>query len=68
MVYYQLIYSYLKFPLLENYPISPASTMKTNPIPSRLKTFRKTFFPYCIDEWVKLKTEVRNAKQIGVFF
>ena len=44
-----------------------ASTTKIDPIPSRSKTFRKTFFPYCINEWNNLKPEVRNAKQIGVF-
>ena len=38
-----------------------------NPIPSRSKTFRKKFSPYCINEWNNLKPEVRNAKQIGVF-
>ena len=59
--------SYLKFHSQENYPLRSASTTKINPIPSRSKSFRKTFFPYCINEWNKLKPEVRNAKQIGVF-
>ena len=44
------LYSYLKFPSQENYPLRSASTTKTNSIPSRSKTFRKTFFPYCINE------------------
>ena len=61
------LYSYLKFPSQENYPLRSALTTKINPIPSRSKTFRKTFFPYCINEWNNLKPEVRNAKQIGVF-
>ena len=60
-------YSYLKFPSQENYLLRSAWTTKINPISSRSKTFRKTFFPYCINEWNKLKPEVRNAKQIGVF-
>ena len=58
--------SYLNFPFQENYPLRSASTTKINPIPSRSKTFRKTFSPYCINEWNKLKPEARNAKQIGV--
>ena len=63
----EYLYSYLKFPSQENYPLRSALTTKMNPIPSRSKTFRKTFFPYFINEWNNLKPEVRNAKQIGVF-
>ena len=37
------IYSYLKFPSQENYPLRSALTIKINPIPSRSKTFRNTF-------------------------
>ena len=62
----EYLYLYLKFPSQDNYPLRSAST-KINPIPSRSKTFRKTFLPYCINEWNKLKPEVRNAKQISVF-
>ena len=62
----EYLYSYLKFPSQENYPLRSALTTKINPIPSRSKTFRKTFFPYCINEWNNLKPEVKNAKQIGV--
>ena len=32
-------------------------------IPSRIKSFSKTFFPYCIDQWNKLliqKFEMQN--------
>ena len=61
------LYSYLKFPSQENYRLRSALTTKINPILSRPKTFRKTFFPYCINEWNNLKPEVRNAKQICVF-
>ena len=61
------IYSYVKFSLQENYPLRSALTAKINPIPSRSKTFRNTFSPYCINEWNNLKPEVRNAEQIGVF-
>ena len=31
----EYLYSYLKFPSHENYPLKSASTTKTNPIPSR---------------------------------
>ena len=58
---------YLKFPSQENYPLRSASTTKINSFPLKSKTFRKTFFPYCINEWNKLKPKVRNAKQKGVF-
>ena len=61
------LYSYLKFPSQDNYPLRSALTAKINPIPSRSKTFRKTFFRYCINEWNNIKPEVRNAKQRGVF-
>ena len=61
------LHPYLKFPSQENYPLRSALTTKINPIPSRSKTFGKTFVLYCINEWESLKPEVRNAKQIGVF-
>ena len=63
----EYVYSYLKFPLQVNDPLRSASTTKINPIPSRSKAFRKTFFPYFINEWRNLQPEVRNAKQISVF-
>ena len=59
-------YLYLEFSSQENYPLRLTSNTRTNPIPSRSKPFRKTFFPYCINEWNNLKPEFRNAKQIGV--
>ena len=34
-----------------------------NCVPSRIKSFSKTFFPYCIDQWNKLliqKLEMQN--------
>ena len=61
------LYSYLKFPSQENCSLRLASITKINPILPISKTFRKTFFPYCLNGWYKRKTEVRNAKQIGVF-
>ena len=40
----EYLYSNLQFPSQENYTLRSASTTKMNPIPSRSKTFRKTFF------------------------
>ena len=59
--------SYLTFHAQENYPLRSVLTNKTNVIPSRTKTFKKTFFPYCIIEWNNLNAEVRNAKSIKFF-
>ena len=44
------LYSYLTFPNQENYPLRSALTNKAIVIPSRTITFKKTFFPYCINE------------------
>ena len=63
----EYLYSYLKFPSLEDYPLRSALTTKINPILSRSKTFKNTFSQYCINEWNNVKPEVRNAKQIEIF-
>ena len=55
------LHSYLIFPTQESYPLKSALTNKTNVIPSRTKTFKKAFFPYCINEWNNLNAEVRNT-------
>ena len=44
-----------------------ALTSKSNVIPSRKKAFKKTFFPYCINEWNNLDAKARNAKSIKFF-
>ena len=36
-------------------------------MPSRTKTFQKTFFPYCINQWNNLNAKDRNAKSIKFF-
>ena len=61
------LYSYLDFSSQENYPLRSASTSVVRPTPSRTKSFKKTFFPYCIKEWNNLKVEIRNAKSINIF-
>ena len=61
------LYSHLTFPTQENYPLRSALTNKTNVIPSRTKTFKKTFFSYYKNEWNNLNAEVKNAKSIEFF-
>ena len=61
------LYLYLTFPTQENCPLRSALTKKTNVIPSRTRTFKKTFFPYGINEWNNLKAKVTNAKSIKFF-
>ena len=61
------LYSYLTFPYQKNYPLRSALTNKTNVIPLRTKSFKKTFFPNCINEWNNLNAEIRNAKSTKFF-
>ena len=42
-------------------------TNKRNFIPAKTKPFKKTFFPYSINEWNNLNAGVRNAKSIHIF-
>ena len=37
------------------------------PISARTKSFKKSFFPYCINEWNNLKVDIRNSKSISIF-
>ena len=34
---------------------------------SRTKSFKNTFFPYCINEWNNLTVEIRNSKSVSAF-
>ena len=60
------LYLCLTFPYQENYPLRSALTNKIHFIPSRTKSFKKIFFPYCRNEWNNLNAEVRNAKSIHI--
>ena len=60
MDYYQIIYMEASFQ--DNSPLRSISAGDLKAIPSQTKSFKKTFFPYRINEWNTLKTEVRNAK------
>ena len=49
------------------YLLRSTLTNKTNVIPSWTKTFKKNFFPYCINERNNLKADVRNVISIKFF-
>ena len=62
MEYYQITFTPVQNFFSQNkYPLRSVSSGKLKCIPSRTKSFSKTFFPYCIDERNKLNPEVRNA-------
>ena len=58
---------YKEVPSQDNYPLRSASTRQLKPLPSRSKSFKKAFFPYCIDEWNRVNPEVGNAKSMHKF-
>ena len=47
------------------YLLRSLSASIIRPVPTRTKSFKGTFFP-CINEWNKLKVEIRNAKSISL--
>ena len=59
--------SCIEFFSQNKYPLRSVSSGKLKCIPSKTKSFSKTFFPYCTDEWNKLNPEIRNAKSIYKF-
>ena len=61
------LYSYLDFYSQENYHLRSALTSAIRPFPSRTKSFKTSFFLYCIDEWNNITVEMRNAKSINIF-
>ena len=61
------LHSCIEFLYQNKYPLRSVSCGKLKCIPSRIKSFRKTFFPYGTDEWKKLNPEIRNAKSIYKF-
>ena len=36
-------------------------------VPTRTKSFKRTFFPYCINKWNKVRVGIMNAKLINIF-
>ena len=73
MAYYQIIfidiwiYFWIPFISEENYPLRSAASSKLRPFSSRTKSFKNTFFPYCINKWSSLKAEIRNVKSLNIF-
>ena len=65
MVYY--LCSCLDFPFQINYSLRSISASVIKPSLSRTKSFKNTFFPYCIDEWNNLTFEIRNSKSVSPF-
>ena len=61
------LHSCIEFFSQNKYPLRSVSSGKLKCILTRTKSFSKTFFPYCIDEWNKLNPEIRNAKSIYTF-
>ena len=59
--------SFLETYSQETYSLRSQSSDKLKSIPCRTKTFKNTFFPYCIDEWNNLDKEIRNAKSLYKF-
>ena len=56
--------SCVEAPFQDNYPLRSISAGKLKATPPQTKSFKKTIFPQCIDEWNKLKPKVRNAQSI----
>ena len=61
------LYSYLDFYSQENYHLRSALTSAIRLFPSRTKSFKKSFFPYCINEWNNLTDKIRNTTSINIF-
>ena len=63
----EYLHSYLNFSSEDNYSLRSASASTIKSIPSRTKSFKKIFFPYCINEWHKLNVEIKNARSLNIF-
>ena len=67
MVYYLCLY--LDFLSQKNYSLRSVSASFIKPPLSRTKSFKNTFFPYCINEWNtvewNLTVEIRNSKSVS---
>ena len=57
----------MDFPFQINYPLRSVSASVIKPLLSRTKSFKNTFFPYCINEWNNLTVEIRNSKSVSAF-
>ena len=57
----------MDFPSQINYSLRSLSASVIKPSLSRTKSFKSTFFPYCINEWNNLTVEIRNSKSVSAF-
>ena len=55
------------FPFQEIYLHRLSSASIIRQIPTRRNSFKGSFFPYCINEWNKLKLGIKKAKSINIF-
>ena len=60
-LWHSKLYSYLDFSFEGNYPLRSASSSKLRPFSSRTKSFKNTFFLYCVNEWNNLKAYLRDS-------
>ena len=61
------LYSCLGFLSQINYSLTAVSDSVIKPSLSRTKSFKNTFFPYCINEWNNLTVEIRTSKPVSAF-
>ena len=59
------LYSCLDFLSQINYSLRAVSASVIKPL--LLKSFKNTFFPYCINEWNNLTVEIRTSKPVSAF-
>ena len=57
----------MDFPSQINYSLRSVSASVIKPPVSRTKSFKNTFFRYCINEWNNLTVEIRNSKSGSAF-
>ena len=61
------LYLYLNFTSEENYSLRSEKGSKFRLISTRTKSFKKSFFPYCINVSNNLKADTRSAKSMSIF-
>ena len=57
----------MNFASQQNFPLRSAKASKVWSISTRTKSFKKSFFPYCINVLNNLQADIRNAKPISIF-
>ena len=67
MVYYQKSIFTFGFPLSNKLFLkrSISASAINKPLLSRIKSFKNTFFLYCINEWNNLTVQIRNSKSVS---